>query len=706
MHPDATFNGRYIFIWILIPFISGIILASFAEIPTLPLVVAQVILLVSIVILLRKSLKYAELTSLLFFILLFLAGISFFHLRQPKTPPLLSENTYLLEISDDLAQTKKSIRTFAKVVAAIDTNFVQPHHLLIYLPQNDNTKNLQPGDRIMAVCKPQKITNAGNPNEFDYAKYMATKGIIQTCFIQDNEYMPYQPNENFNIIYFAKRQRKKILSLYQNMNLTEKQFAVAAALTLGYKNALDREVKSAFSKSGAMHILAVSGLHVGIIYMFFLRLFSLIPTLTFRRYIQPILLLSALWSFAFISGLAPSVMRSSLMFSIFVIGNATLSKTNFFNKLAATAFILLLWKPYWLFDVGFQLSFSAVSSIVFFQQFVDKRMRKLPTIIKYFADSVSVSIIAQFGTLGFSLYYFHQFPTYFILTNLVAIPLAFILVLLSLFTLILAIFSTAAAISLSAILQPTLQLLIYTVETIENLPSSALEAISISQLQLLLFYLAVFSVGYYLKSKKRKHLYATLIIIVLFSLDTNRQDYRRAQMNEIVVFNVKKQSVIAWSKGGSTHFWTQDDDTSSNLKYATTPYLIQNYIPLRHTSHGTFNKQWYKGHMKIQNTRFYRWSNNSLLNKYSENPMHIDWLILSQNATLNIKAIKKLFTFKGIIIDSSNSIAHAKSARDSCTKYNIKVHHIAEQGALIIPLHHIENQEQKTNSKSITQNSN
>lgn len=706
MHPDTTFNGRYIFIWILIPFISGITLASFAMIPALPLVVAQAFLLVTIVILLRKSLKYAEFTSFLFFILLFLAGISFFHLRQPKTPPLLSEDTYLLEISDDLAQTKKSIRTFAKVIAALDTNFIESHQILIYLPKNDSTKNLQPGDRIMAICKPQKIINAGNPNEFDYAKYMATKGVVQTCFIKDDEYLPYPPNKNFNIVYFAKQQRKKILSLYRGMNLTEKQFAVAAALTLGYKNALDREVKSAFSKSGAMHILAVSGLHVGIIYMFFLRLFSLIPTLTFRQYIQPLLLLSALWSFAFISGLAPSVMRSSLMFSIFVIGNATHSKTNFFNKLAATAFFLLVWKPYWLFDVGFQLSFSAVSSIVFFQQFVDKYMRKLPIIIKYFADSISVSIIAQFGTLGFSLYYFHQFPTYFILTNLVAIPLAFTLVLLSLLTLILAIFSTSAATSLSVILQPTLQFLIYTVEKIENLPSSALEAISISKLQLLLFYLAVFTIGYYLKSKKRKYLYATLIIVVLFSLDTNRQDYYRAQMNELVVFNVKKQSVIAWSKGGSSHFWTEEDSITSNLKYATTPYLIQNYIPLRHTSHATFSKQWYKGHLTIHNTKLYRWSNNSLLNKYAENPMHIDWLILSQNATFNPISIKKLFNFKGVIIDSSNSMKNAKSALDSCRKYNIKAHHIAKQGALTIPLGSTTNPTKQIKSKSITQNSN
>ncbi|MGB1218008.1 MAG: ComEC/Rec2 family competence protein, partial [Saprospiraceae bacterium] len=297
--------------------------------------------------------------------------------------------------------------------------------ILFYFPSDSLSEEINYGDELFIQTRINKPNKNLNPKGFDYKKYLHFQNVHYTGRVVKNNWQIVNKYEKENLYSFSHRTRKKGLDLLRKHLPSENEFAVGSALILGDKKEMTEEVQNAYAETGATHVLAVSGLHVGIVYAIITFIFGFIKSRKkgFNAF-RLILSLILIWSFALITGFSPSVIRAATMFSFLTIGDLFTREKNIYNTLAGSAFIILLVNPYLLFSIGFQLSYLAVISIIFFQPLIYKSWYVENKFGKFIWGLISVSLAAQIMTLPISLYYFHQFPTYFILSGLVVIPAA------------------------------------------------------------------------------------------------------------------------------------------------------------------------------------------------------------------------------------------------------------------------------------------
>ena len=294
--------------------------------------------------------------------------------------------------------------------------------LLLYPTGGDS---LRPGQTLLVAAPPRRVPPPLNPGVFDYAAYLAGQGIYHRAYAVANQWAPLPGAPPAALTTLAARARGAWFASLQPY-LDGDDLAVAAALIMGKRDLLGAEVRSAYADTGAIHVLAVSGLHVGILALIVVQLLTrLLPAGPGGRAVGTALTLLAVWYFALLTGLSASVQRAALMVSVVLVGKALHRNNGIFNLLAIAALFMLLLDPRQLFQVGFQLSFAAVAGIALFARALRGWLTVpgLPTVV---SDAVGVSTAAQLGTLPFSLYYFGQFPVYFLLSGTLVIAFAYV----------------------------------------------------------------------------------------------------------------------------------------------------------------------------------------------------------------------------------------------------------------------------------------
>lgn len=299
--------------------------------------------------------------------------------------------------------------------------------LLLYLPPDEKAAGLKTGDLIVFSGTPQLLRPPLNPGVFDLRAYWNRKQIYHNLFLREGADWRIASGAGTGLTAIAESWRRAWFKTFQE-HLTGDQLAVAAALVLGKRDLISEEVKSAYTETGAVHVLAVSGLHVGIIFLilrfFLVALFKLDHT---RKERISVALVSVLcvWAFAMVSGLSPSVQRAAIMFSILALGGISNRRSHVFNTLAAAAILMMVIEPGQLFQVGFQLSFTAIIGIVAFTSFFDRLVYLPLRLLRGAWSAMAASTGAQLGTLPLALLYFKQFPTYFLLSGTIVILFAF-----------------------------------------------------------------------------------------------------------------------------------------------------------------------------------------------------------------------------------------------------------------------------------------
>src|SRR5690349_21680410 len=295
---------------------------------------------------------------------------------------------------------------------------------IIYFQKNAYVSSLDYGSEIIFSTPLQEIKNAGNPGGFDYKRYCLFQGITHQAFLKQNGFIVLGKKQQS---LFDKRLfpiRNKVLSILRANISAGKELGLAEALLIGYKDDLDKNLVQSYTNTGVVHIIAISGLHLGLVYWLLVKLLKPLRRKRFSKWLSPVTIITGLWLFSLLAGGQPSVLRSAVMFTCIVLAESLSRKTSIYNTLAFSAFVLLCINPYWLWDVGFQLSYVAVLSIVIFM----KPIYNLFYIKNKILDSIwklnAVSIAAQLLTTPFSIYHFHQFPDFFLLTNFVAVPLS------------------------------------------------------------------------------------------------------------------------------------------------------------------------------------------------------------------------------------------------------------------------------------------
>jgi competence protein ComEC len=393
------------------------------------------------------------------------------------------------------------------------------------------------GDEILVSGTPINIKGPQNPDEFNYKRYLSFLGVYQQHFADSSSISLLSSGNGNSIIDKSIELRESLSRLLEQHISRPKELAIAKALLLGNKNELDDDIKNTYAASGAMHVLAVSGLHVGIIYLVILYLFKLLPEHYRKPWLVAIISIPLLWSYAFVTGLSPSVLRAVTLFSVIAIGNSMNRQSSIVNMLAVSALILLSFKPYLLMQVGFQLSYIAVLGIIFIYPQIRKLWMPSGRFVIFFWDVTAISIAAQIATFPMSILYFHRFPPYFIVSNLVVIPAATLIVWVGILFFSLSWIGPLASLfgaSLAYIIRFINGVLAY----IYKLPGSDINSIYLNVPQTWVLYLVIGFLFMFVVYRHKKWANLASICMVLLSILIGARWINNNKLKQITVYNI------------------------------------------------------------------------------------------------------------------------------------------------------------------------
>lgn len=541
--------------------------------------------------------------------------------------------------------------------------------LLLNLSKDSKTKPFLENQRVLTNTEIQALKPPLNPYQFNYKKYLNRRGIYKQIYLKDETVLVNLISPH-SITDYAVKIRNYLSIKLDKQSLKPNEIAFLKAIFLGQRQDISFDIYEDYSKAGAIHILAISGFHIGILVMLFQLILRPILYFRYGKFIRITLILVVLWSFAIIAGLSASVLRAVTMFSLFVIAQGLKRPTKALNSLAISAFILLLIKPEFCFDVGFQLSYAAVAAIVIIKPVLDACWTLRNTVASFFLDLLKVSIAAQIGVLPLSLYYFHQFPGLFFLTNMVIIPALMLVLGLGGITLLLIGFQKPPSI-LIQLLGEVIQFMNRFVEWVASKEAFIFDSISFDRSALIFSYLILYLIAVCYHTKTFKSMLILGIAVLSFQISVVLIPVW-VQKNSFVIFHKSRQSLI----GLQTQ---QQLEIHHTLKTIDNERIITNYIV------GARIKN--KCEDQIQN--LYLIKNKLLLvvdslGIYDLKSIKPHWVFLRQSPKINLIRLIDSLSPELIIWDGSNYKSDQERWKLSCKAKKIPFHQTSEKGAFII----------------------
>lgn len=577
------------------------------------------------------------------------------------------------------AEKAQSYQCKVKLLQFFDGQTWKPSHgkAIVYLQKDSLSEALLYGDILMVQAEFQSPTGPVNPGGFDYAAYLARQGIAANAYLASGAWQKAGSEASFSVRRLASAFRARLLSIYKSFGIAGDEYAVLAALTLGYTDALQPDLRASYSASGAMHILSVSGLHVGIVYVVIAFLLGFMDKSAKTKVLKTVLVVLFLWAYAFITGLSPSVERASLMFSLVAIGIALDRRSQIYNTVFMSAFLMLILNPDFLYDVGFQLSYAAVLSIVFFQRPFTQLLPVRHKALRWLRDLFAVSVAAQLGTLPFTLYYFHQFPNYFLLTNVVAIPLSTLVIYLAIVLLVVA-FIPFVATAVAFLLKLSLWLLNFLIVGIEHLPYSISEfTFDFRQMTLLFGAIALISVYFY--TKKFIPLFAGLCMLLVVSLLSLQTKYNTRHDVKMIVYSGQKSSHINFIDRGVNYAISGDS--------AELFRIAGGFWKMRNIGKPAFLKQnsWYAdGFAFFAGKRILVLNENFVKRETLTSPIAVDYLIIGNKMKPKMSQLLENVHPAKVIVDNTITDWYTEHVRRTCAEHGIPFYAVAEKGAYVL----------------------
>ena len=418
------------FLRFLLPFITGICSQIYLEGYIIPLYSTCIGICFLIIHYSSRNIESKYRTKNNFGIFIFFSflalgsgTVSFRQMQEKEIPP--SYTSVIARIVQDAEIRDKSVRCLVELKGWMQKDKLivnKQGYALLYLQKEENAESLVQGNYVIFKQNLQFIKNARIPDSFDYALHTRSKGIIYSQYVstKDWERLGYDPHKNFREI--ALIFRKRAADIIQKTDLPEERKAFLQALLLGEIQNINSTQRASFSTAGISHILAVSGLHTGIIWWLLGMILLPFKYIAGGR-LRYFLIITGLWFYAFFTGLSPSVTRATIMATMILAGMILGRKNITLNSLLIAAFLMLLYQPYYLFDIGFQLSFTAVLSITFLYHLLTRCIFPRHILLRRIWSLTALSLSAQIGTLPIAVYYFHEIPILFLLSNLLILPL-------------------------------------------------------------------------------------------------------------------------------------------------------------------------------------------------------------------------------------------------------------------------------------------
>ncbi len=594
---------------------------------------------------------------------------------------------YIVRINTPIIEKEKSFKTTGLIIGGFkesDSSTVSlSGEILVYFAKI-NELNLHYGDEILiSSSKINPIKDLGNPKEFEYSAYLSRQNIFHQAYLNKSDWVNTGHTSYNTIKKIGFDSRNYLLKILEDFKFSGTEFAVVSAILLGYDEYLDQETRGQYSGSGAMHILCVSGLHVGIVFMIFSMLLSPLRKVKKGDLLVTIIILFIIWFYALITGLSPSVLRSATMFSFISLGSMVKRKTSSFNSVFASALVLLIWNPNLLFHIGFQLSYLAVLSILLFQPHLSKLCSCKRGLSRKVFDLIAVSIAAQLGTFPIAILYFHQFPNYFLLTNIVVIPLSFIILVTGIFALFISaigLYNTIIGTLSKYLLYYPLLLMNGIIKGISELPLSVSSNLFFTQIDTLLVYLFIILVFFAIFYKQIKLLkYALFLALLMFGSNILLR-FQSGNDETMIIYNVPKYSLIQIQSGNKSLIISD----SALLESGRDVYYTTNFSLSQRIKH--HEKLLFQSDDPGSDFRDFSFKESSFfviddLLLLPKDKADFDYLLLRNNPKISIKELSDKILAKTIIADGSNKNWKIEQWKAECEEIKIPFIDITQEGA-------------------------
>ena len=632
--------------------------------------------MVIIYLVFRKSISnnyYFTFFTFLTFILIGIAAITFKNdlLKKNHYTHFLSDNyRSIIEIDDVLKPNSYYDNYKAKVIQLNSKKTYGKIKLNVF--KDSLKERFKVGDQIVLTQKFNAIQAPLNPHQFNYKNYLKNQQIHHQVSIKNNEFL-YLKNNRRSFKRYAFTIREQVNKALIENGFKGEELAIINALLLGQRQDISEEVIRNFQKAGAVHILAVSGLHIGIIMLLLNFLLTPLELLKKGAEIKLVMVVLFLWFFAFVAGLSPSVVRAVTMFTAVAIALTSKNTINTYKTLIISIFILLLFNPYYLFEVGFQLSYLAVFFIVWLQPLLYKLWKPKLKLVDYSWKLLTVSTAAQLGVLPLSLYYFHQFPGLFFISNLVIIPFLGLILGLGILIILLASLNILPAF-VALFYERIIFVLNQTVGWIADQEAFLFQNISFGVLSLISTYLLIVSFFKWFEIKKPNYLILTLLALILLQTNILIEKYKSSTKDEFIILNKSRQSVLIQRTGQQV---TIDHTLKNQDLYEDSS--IKSYLIGSNT--GILSAE-----NKLKNV--YAISKKKLLvvdslGVYLLKKNTPDMILLTTSPKINLERLIKEVDPKIVIADASNYKSYVSLWQKTCKNNNIKFHYTVKDGAFI-----------------------
>jgi competence protein ComEC len=636
----------------------------------------KLLILVAIISVFLVFLKHKKIITLLSFILFYLIGISVVYFNNDVHYKSYYQN-YIGENSIVILKVDKILKTGLfndkYTVSIVQVNSVKTSgKVLLNITRDSLVKPLNVDELLYVKPSFQELKAPLNPHQFNYKNYLVKQGIQQQLFLV-NEQFKRIGSQGFSLQGISAKFRNLVQESLKKHDFKPDELAVVNALLLGQRQDISKQLIADYSSAGAIHILAVSGLHVGIILLILNWLFKPLERLNKGRFIKTVLVVLFLWMFAFVAGLSASVVRAVTMFTFLAIGLSFRRKNIIEFSLITSMFFLLIVKPMFLFDVGFQLSYLAVFGIIWVQPILYKFWNPKLKIVDKFWQLLTVSFAAQAGILPLSLYYFHQFPGLFWMSNLIIIPFLGAILIGGIVIIFLSLIGFLPQF-LATIFGFVITQMNNFVRWISLQEQFLFKDISLSFLMMIASYISIiFLVRFLMDSSLKKMIYF-LISIVIFQSVFVFETYQNKSKTGFIVFHKSRSSVLGIRTGKDFLVYHNLDSLDIKKLNLITSYKIGENV---------------HQHFKTQETAIFKFKNEHVLlidslGIYQLNNLINPIIVLQYSPKINLERLIKTMQPKQIIADGSNFKSYVSRWKIVCEKEKTPFYYTGKNGAYMM----------------------
>jgi competence protein ComEC len=694
----VIFKSEIVFVRILFPFITGIACAYlFGKgnfiIPCLitTTLLLSYLLFINLFYKKIKAYNFKGVTGVVFYLFCFaLGGMMCLLNTQSSRKNYFANQSYdylKVWVDGEPQLTNNILRFEAVVTSAYQYNkpkFANGKLLIALKIDSLRPIKLNYGDELIIASKYLPVEPTYNPGEFNFKAWLASKNIYQQTFINQDHLIKLKTTTGNPIIKYAIEERKKQVETYRQLIENDEAFAVAATLVLGYRADLSKETLTTYSRTGTIHALSVSGSHIAIIFFLLNSMLSFLDRKKFLMIIKLFFICLLIWYYSLLTGFSSSVLRSAIMITIFILAKAFNRNSNNYNILAFTAFALLVYNPFFIWDVGFQLSFISVFGLIYLQPKIYKLIYVKNKWLDKLWSAVALSLAAQLATFPLSVYYFHQFPIYFILGNLFILLPLIAMMYLGIAILILRVYF------LSPIFEWIITFTNSGLKWIADLPFSGITSIWLNEWQLLLLSLALSLLVYSLANYHKKLLITSICLLLVFQSYSTYNKILVTRQSKVLFYSLRKNYAAAFIDAHKAILLTDLTPEDKNYQFFVQPALDK---------------------MQIEDVLFVKWGQDTIVNSFIKFKKQIkfkqysilmmdssfnykkiiglpkfDAVWFHQNPRKNISNLRTEVIFSTLLIDASNKDYKIKAYEEEANKFELQHYTLKKNKAYLINL--------------------